>query len=204
MRDHFFLGRVGILRKQRGCLHDLPGLAVAALRHLLGNPGLLQRMITLGGKAFDGGDLLADRIAHLRLTGAHGFAIDVNRASTAQTSTAAELGAGHLQLLADDPQQRRIIGRFDGHIPSINIEIRHFSPLPALRPLTAAAHFWVTWYLPASTGFGCRLSRSMIPIPFRGNAIWNWSKENNFRAALCVAARRPPCLHQARKAWAPS
>jgi hypothetical protein len=93
MRDHFFLGRVGILRKQRGCLHDLPGLAVAALRHLLGNPGLLQRMVALGGKAFNGGDLLADRIAGRRLAGAHGLAVDMDRAGTAQTSAATELGS---------------------------------------------------------------------------------------------------------------
>src|SRR6185295_17980504 len=32
---------------------------------------------------------------------------------------------GHLQLLADDPEQRRIVRRLDGHIPSVDIEIRH-------------------------------------------------------------------------------
>ena len=42
MRDDFILGRIGILRQQRGRLHDLAGLAVAALRNLLGDPGLLQ------------------------------------------------------------------------------------------------------------------------------------------------------------------
>ena len=48
MRDDFVLGRVGIFRQQRGCLHDLAGLAVAALRDLLGDPRLLQRMLALG------------------------------------------------------------------------------------------------------------------------------------------------------------
>ena len=39
-----------------GRLHDLAGLAVAALRHLLGDPGLLQRMAAVGRQPFDGGD----------------------------------------------------------------------------------------------------------------------------------------------------
>jgi hypothetical protein len=40
-------------------LHDLTGLAVAALRHLLDNPGLLQRVTGVRRQAFDGRDLLA-------------------------------------------------------------------------------------------------------------------------------------------------
>ena len=53
------LGRIAILGEQRRRLHDLAGLAVAALRHLLGDPGLLQRMLALGVETFDRGDLLA-------------------------------------------------------------------------------------------------------------------------------------------------
>ncbi len=30
------------------------------LRHVIGNPGLLDRMAAVGGKAFDGNDLLPD------------------------------------------------------------------------------------------------------------------------------------------------
>ena len=49
----------------------------------------------------------------------------MNRAGAAQARTATELRTGHLQLLADDPQQRRIVGRLDGHIPPIDSEIWH-------------------------------------------------------------------------------
>jgi hypothetical protein len=35
---------LGILRQQLGRLHDLAGLAVAALRHFFHDPGLLQGM----------------------------------------------------------------------------------------------------------------------------------------------------------------
>src|SRR5947199_8708530 len=38
-----------IVLEQVGRAHDLSGLAVAALRHALGNPGLLQRMAGIGG-----------------------------------------------------------------------------------------------------------------------------------------------------------
>jgi hypothetical protein len=41
-------------------------------------------------------------------------------------------------LLANDPKQRRIVRRFDGHIPSIDIETRHgFFPCRCMKPLTA-------------------------------------------------------------------
>ena len=63
MRHDLALGRIGILRKQRSRLHDLSGLAVAALRDLLGDPRLLERVVALGGKSFDGGDLLAGDVA---------------------------------------------------------------------------------------------------------------------------------------------
>src|SRR5271155_5058526 len=42
--DDLFARRLGVLRQQVRRLHDLAGLAVAALRHLHGDPGLLQRM----------------------------------------------------------------------------------------------------------------------------------------------------------------
>jgi hypothetical protein len=38
--DDLFLARIGILRQKRSGLHDPPGLAIAALRDLLGDPGL--------------------------------------------------------------------------------------------------------------------------------------------------------------------
>jgi hypothetical protein len=47
------------------------------LRNLLGDPGLLQRVIALGAQAFDGGDLLADSVADRGPAGSNGFAVDV-------------------------------------------------------------------------------------------------------------------------------
>jgi hypothetical protein len=57
--NDFGFGGIGVLGEQGSCLHDLPGLAVAALRNLLGDPRALQRMVALGIEAFDGGDFFA-------------------------------------------------------------------------------------------------------------------------------------------------
>ena len=51
------VGGIRSLGEQRRRGHDLTGLAVAALRHVLFDPGPLHRMApSVGGKAFDGGD----------------------------------------------------------------------------------------------------------------------------------------------------
>jgi hypothetical protein len=78
-------------------------------------------MVALGAEAFDGGDFLADGLAERGLAGSHRFTIEVNRAGATQAGTATEFRTGHLQLFADDPEQRRIIGRVDGHIPPVDI-----------------------------------------------------------------------------------
>jgi hypothetical protein len=121
------------------------------LRDLLGNPGLLQRMIALGGKSFDGGDLLAERVADRSLAGSNGLAVDVDRAGAAETCAATEFGTGHLQLLANDPEQRRIVGRLDGHIPSVDVQIRHLAfPLPVHEAAYAALTFGY-WLAPTES-----------------------------------------------------
>src|SRR5580692_10931141 len=46
--DDVVAARILISRKQCRGLHDLPGLAIAALRHLQVEPGFLQRMVAVG------------------------------------------------------------------------------------------------------------------------------------------------------------
>src|SRR5580700_6527608 len=43
--------RILVIRQQCRGLHDLPGLAITALRHLQIEPGLLQRMVAIGRQA---------------------------------------------------------------------------------------------------------------------------------------------------------
>src|SRR5712692_7628111 len=64
--------------------HDHAGLAVAALRDLVVDPGLLDLVEgAVGGEALDGGDLLAHRRADGHDARAHGLAVDVHGARAA-------------------------------------------------------------------------------------------------------------------------
>src|SRR5262249_15933812 len=118
--DDLLLGRIGILGQQSSGLHDLARLAVAALGHLLELPRDLQRMRLAAAQPFDGRDLLAGGLLGRSLTGAHGDSVEMHRAGAAKARAAAELGAGHLQLLADDPQERRVVGSID--LPRLPID----------------------------------------------------------------------------------
>src|SRR5574342_1376039 len=53
------VGRVRVLREQRGGGHDLARLAVAALRHVFLDPGALHRVRAVLREAFDRGHALA-------------------------------------------------------------------------------------------------------------------------------------------------
>src|SRR5712691_3678179 len=44
------VGRIVLGREESGRLHDLAGLAVAALRHVQGAPSLLHRVVAVGGE----------------------------------------------------------------------------------------------------------------------------------------------------------
>src|SRR5437762_965572 len=83
-RGHDLLvGRVGALRQERRRLHDLARLAVAALRHLLGDPRLLEGMLPLGVEPFDRRDLLSGGLGEGRLARPHRRAVEVDGARAA-------------------------------------------------------------------------------------------------------------------------
>src|SRR5262249_61481235 len=95
MLDDLVARWLWLLLEQVGGGHDLAGLAVAALRHAFGEPGLLQGMARVGREAFDRGDRLAGDLRDLGLAGKRALAVDVHRAGAAQTSAAAELRPRH-------------------------------------------------------------------------------------------------------------
>src|ERR1700675_2834365 len=51
------IARLRVRFQERRGRHDLPGLAIAALRHVLGKPGLLDRMLAVMRQTFDRDDL---------------------------------------------------------------------------------------------------------------------------------------------------
>src|SRR5689334_8129936 len=82
---------IGFLGQQSDCGHDLSGLAVAALRNVFSDPGLLDGMETaVVGEAFDGGDFLSGNGGDGGLAGARGFAIDVHGAGATEAGAAAK------------------------------------------------------------------------------------------------------------------
>jgi hypothetical protein len=84
MRDDLFARRFLVCGKQRRRLHDLTGLAIAALRHLLGNPCFLQRMLAVRRKTLDRRNLSAGHFGYANLAGANRFAVDVDSAGAAR------------------------------------------------------------------------------------------------------------------------
>src|SRR6185369_4853747 len=74
---------LGLLAQQHSRTHQLSGLAVAALRHILFDPCLLQRMTEIRRKSFNGGDLLPRNARYRRDTRADRLAIQVDGARAA-------------------------------------------------------------------------------------------------------------------------
>src|SRR5215469_8785587 len=106
--DDLIASRSGILLEQSRGLHDLARLAIAALRDLLGDPSLLQRVVRIRRQAFDRRDLFAADIRQLHTARADGLSVDVDSTGAALSDAAAEFRAGQLEMLTDHPKQRRI------------------------------------------------------------------------------------------------
>ena len=101
---------IGRLRRgcqQGGRLHDLPGLAVAALRHAVVAPRDLHRMIAGRMQPLDGGDVLAVDIGQRGDAGPDRVPADMHGAGAAERRAAAEFGAGQADLVAQEPKQRQ-------------------------------------------------------------------------------------------------
>ena len=91
---HVGLGRLRLAVEQFLGRHDHAVDAVAALRGLLVDEGLLQRMRLVDrAEPFDGGDLGVAERADRGDAGAHRLAVDQHRAGAALREPAAELGA---------------------------------------------------------------------------------------------------------------
>jgi hypothetical protein len=108
------VGGFWFLGEQRDCGHDLAGLAIAALRDVFCDPGLLDGVGAVGGEAFDGGDFFAADGGDLSDTGAGGFAVDVHGAGAAKGHAAAEFCAGHVEGVAEHPEKGHVGADVDG------------------------------------------------------------------------------------------
>ena len=73
--NYLIAGRFWILYQQRGRLHDLAGLAIAALRNVVCLPGKLDRVRAVGAETLDRDDLVPMCIGQNRQAGAYRFAV---------------------------------------------------------------------------------------------------------------------------------
>src|SRR5438270_6066894 len=137
MFDDFFAGRRRLLSEQVGRAHDLAGLAIAALRHALGEPGLLQRMRRIRRETLDRRHCSARDLVKLRLAGEGALAVNMHHAGTAQACPATKFGAGQLETFPDHPQQRCLARRLARRRLTVDREIYGHAPAP--RPVAAVA-----------------------------------------------------------------
>src|SRR5207245_4232537 len=75
---NFGVSWTSFLGEQRGGRHDLPALAIATLRNIDFQPGLLHGMTAVDRQALDGGNFFAGHGGDWRNTGPRGFPLDVN------------------------------------------------------------------------------------------------------------------------------
>src|SRR2546427_9276478 len=127
------VGRSRLPRQERRRRHDLPGLAVAALRHIELRPGLLHGVRAIGGQAFDRDDLVRGLHASDRQDArAHQLAVEVHRAGAALGDPAAVLGARQPDLLADDPEERSVGFHLYVTDLAVDVELCHGRPPGAI------------------------------------------------------------------------
>ena len=95
--------RVGLAGQEIGRRQQHAGRADAALGRTVGEEGLLQR--PQSGRVLDRGHPPPGRLAQRDQTGADLAAVEQDRARTAVAGLAADLGAGQMQLLAQNVAQ---------------------------------------------------------------------------------------------------
>ena len=95
-------------------------MAVAALRDVYFVPGPLNGMFAFGVEAFYGGDFHSGDAGRWRDARSHGSAVNEYRARSALSDAAGVFRAGHIQLVAESPQQGHVRGDVDGALRTVD------------------------------------------------------------------------------------
>src|SRR5579863_760249 len=93
------VGRRRGLRQQSRRLHDLAGLAIAALRHTDIAPSYLNRMFAFGIETFDGDHRLACHFRHCYAAGPDRLTVHMDCAGAAERDATTEFGSGQAKLV---------------------------------------------------------------------------------------------------------
>lgn len=124
---NFLVRRVRIGFEQGSGGHDLSRLAVAALRHIYFEPCFLDGVISIFGQPFDSRDrrFFADG-RYGRGTRPSRHTVQMHGASPAHRHATAVFGADHLQVVAQNPEQRGVGGDVDLPLFAVDVEIEFF------------------------------------------------------------------------------
>lgn len=119
---------LGPALEKGGRAHDLAALAVAALRHIMLDPGGMDsgaNRIAAICHRFNGRDFFVLGCRNRRDTGTNSLAIQVHGTGAAKRCTTTEFRAVHLQRIAQRPKNRRAGVDVNGVVAAINIEGAH-------------------------------------------------------------------------------
>src|SRR5204862_4407727 len=120
--DDLAARRMGLGAQQRRGGHDLTGLAVSALRHILLDPGALERMRAVARQALDGEHLLVAERRDRQLARTHRRAADVHGAGAAETAPAAVFRANERQGVAQNPEERGLGFGFESAALAVDVQ----------------------------------------------------------------------------------
>src|SRR5665213_147278 len=123
LADLRLAGRALVLQQRDGA-YDHAGNAVAALRCLLLEEGLLHGMqLIAGSEPLERHDAPPGEGLHGRRATRGGLAVDENRTRIALLEAASELGRGQAEIVAQHRQQRRPGIGADDHTPAVDVEL---------------------------------------------------------------------------------
>src|SRR5207249_6617823 len=100
-----FIGGPWFFAQQHGSAHQLSRLAIAALRHVFGNPSALQWMTQIGREALDGCYFFACCPRQRRDAGSHCLAIEMYGACAALRHAATVLRPCETEIFPQHPEQ---------------------------------------------------------------------------------------------------
>src|SRR5689334_5717335 len=111
-----------VVGEKRGGRHDLPRLAIAALRDIFGDPRLLYRMVSFGRETFDRRDLLPPERFDGRDARPDRLAVDMDGAGAAEGAPASEFRSGQAERIAQDPEERGALLSGDGAALAVDVD----------------------------------------------------------------------------------
>src|ERR1700752_1711371 len=122
------------LFEKRNGLHDLAGLAIAALRYLMLESGLQDRVLVSICQPFDRDYRLTSDLTDMRLTGTDGHSVYLNGTGAALRDTTAVLGTCDTEFVPQHPKQRHLGNHIHLMLGSIDRELDHVEASLRCRP----------------------------------------------------------------------